>query len=349
MKKSVSLSIFLFLLATLSSSSSAQPVSGWGTVDTRLLLIVHPAMENFDYINQRFFRPDASKMSGSKISEELEKARKESTPLLGDFKTKVAEATTGRATLFLEKDRKTRRILEPSKDDEGRTKSRINQAKKEFAFLKKESSSNDQLTSYETIPIDEKERKKLLEDIEIEFKDRIASYDLYIENLNSQINFLQEKMYSSIYLTTPETREKLKSIKDEISSLISEAAKEGNFGVVMDTSFSAKAIKKARDIFNLPLQPDYGDSLSSALFHEFSNWEKPNKVFKDAAGNDLSPYHGTGATASNKALVFKKYLEVRNYIGEELANFTPGNIFLVGGVRPLSQESYFQNTQFRSL
>ena len=57
---------------------------GWATVDTRILLMLHPEMKGFDYNNGRFFREEGEKNIETTIGElkaAHEKASKENTPL----------------------------------------------------------------------------------------------------------------------------------------------------------------------------------------------------------------------------------------------------------------------------
>jgi len=81
----------------------------------------------------------------------------------------------------------------------------------------------------------------------------------------------------------------------------------------------------------------YADKNSFDLFSiidVFSNWSDPDDNFGDSSGsrplNSLS--NAVSMMEADRVRNFRHLLEYRPYIDEKSAQFTPGQIFLVGGL-----------------
>ena len=68
--------LFIFYIAALVFSSNVLSAQGFATVDTRILLILHPLMVGYDYNNGAFFRNPNQIEVSNKIRMELQKEQK---------------------------------------------------------------------------------------------------------------------------------------------------------------------------------------------------------------------------------------------------------------------------------
>ena len=306
--------------------------TGWGSVDFRLLMILHPEMQTFDYANGRFFRSDFSGKTAIELREELDKAHQSSQPMLAKLIKSRENLISQRSQTFLNRERTLQRIFNPQTDIEYQVKKKIIKARQKVVKfdnerLLKDGPKEDDLP----LPLSPEEQRQARGELEEVFTKQIASFDAELILIQDQVKAVQETIYSPVYMTTPETQEKLSKIKKEITDLVSRVAKEQKIGIVMDSTFGAKPVQKAGDVTTLPLQPDTPDIISSSLFHSFANWKLMDNPPPRSDGTMVPPEHGSGAMHANKIQEFKKYLEYRHYISDAVSGFNPGKIFLTGG------------------
>ncbi|HMM61149.1 MAG TPA: hypothetical protein PKC25_13565, partial [Candidatus Rifleibacterium sp.] len=86
MRNSVKTALFFMILIfnAMAGTSPLAAEGGWATVDTRILLMLHPEMNGFDYSNGRFFREKGERNIEKTIGElkaAHDRAGKENAPL----------------------------------------------------------------------------------------------------------------------------------------------------------------------------------------------------------------------------------------------------------------------------
>lgn len=325
------LSIFIALII-LTSPAGAE--SNWASVDFRLLVILHPEMKQYDYSNERFFRSDFTKKDPGELRDELKKAKEKADELIGGLQEKFSRLSLHKNNLLVYKSQVVRELMAPEQSNPEVTKKRVELAFKNFAGLVQDKVSEKDLgVKGKKIHENPWERNQLIEEFSGKIDAQVASMETQIQDLSVQIEAVQETMYTPIYLTKDETNRKLKGIKDEITSLVKQVAKENGAQVVIDTTYGMQPIKPAKEYTNIPAQPDTPNLITAYLFQEFANLELINAdgSLRDAEGNSLPQAHGMGAMIPNKISQFQKYLEMRNFMTQLAADFRPGRFFLIGG------------------
>jgi hypothetical protein len=319
----------LFLVLTAIAPLQA---TGWGTADTRLLLIIHPDMAYFDYTNGRFFRPQVAKQSPAEVRQAMQKAREQAEPLLSKHQEHQHALQEARSEILMNKERLRLRLLNPQHPTLETAKNRLKTAKKNVVKVKsmKDIPNIHHPPEEMQVPESHQDRNKLVDELEERAQTEVASINARLIAIDKQITAVQEAMYSPVYLTTPETTEKLAAINKEIGELITQTAGEQKLDLIIDASYAQRSIKRAAETTILPTQPDIPDLLSSALFHEFANFALLKEPPPRDDGSPVPPQHGTGAMYTNKIQLFKKYLENRHYLPPTVANFAGGSLFLTG-------------------
>lgn len=338
------LSKIFFVLFVLSAfCSSAVFAIGMGSVDTRVLLMLHPNMSNFDYSNARFFRDQNENKDIDKVYEELRKASEKAQKNNAEINKQIKEFSEQKFVLSQNLLREEQffapgdlKLLQKEKTD---LETILKELEKERPKSTVEAGLKDAKKE------DLKERIKIIEEAiknsaniekrepEIKkLKEQIAGIDLKLAELNNEIRINEEKAVKVIYLTTEETDEKLAAIKSEIKQIIADAAKEANITLVIDNSFAMRTPERKDRKTMIPAVDESPDVVSASLFHSFSNFT----IDKELEANLEMPNEGTAAQhllagrSVGLESNLKQYLEFRNYMPERVADFSNGSVFLSG-------------------
>lgn len=329
----------------VSVAGFAQTEGGWATVDTRILLMLHPEMASFDYANGRFFRDKSLEKDINKVVTSLKKAReqsnKESAPLRDRQKKLEQErfalmqqrlrALQGLAPGDLARLEREKVELQSAYRELERQRPTDRNAEKMFNARRADVSRRleiiqDNLANLGTD--DERKEKAAV------MQSRIVEIDKVTSELSEQIRKIEDKAIATIYLTGEETGNKLKKVKDEINSLIQQAAKESKIAIVMDTSFAMRSPARKDKLEMIPAVDEAPDIVSAALFHSFVNLTVDPYLEKNLTGPDgapLPPEHFAAGRSQGMRSNLKQYLEFRNYMPEKVAEFSNGRLFLAGG------------------
>lgn len=341
--------IFLFVSVLAVNGFSAQAVAaadtGWATVDTRLLLMLHPSMNNFDYASGRFFR-DAAKKSFDKVVKELKSAREKADKETSSIREQQRLLQQTRFDLFRQQMKATQRLTPADIERLQRDKADLETSRKELA--RKKPSDRDAEKLFSAKMADIKNKLAIVEssiegqlankntgDLEKQIQQKIGEVDEKLLALAAKILEVEERAVSSIYLTTDETQARLKKIKDEISSLIEKAAKESKIAVVMDASFAMRSQKSSERTTMIPTSEEAPDVISSALFHSFTNLEISPELqasLTGPGGSPLPPEHLVVGRSIGLKDNLTEYLEFRNYMPEKVAGFSTGRLFITGSI-----------------
>ena len=283
---------------------SAAWAQGWASVDTRLLMVLHPTMGNFDYSNGRFFRQSFTTGRAKDFHVKLDEARQVSEQQVAKWKSEEAKFVRAHGELS----------------------------------LSREQTMNDLLTKVASKTYNVRDKQKMVEEYHARFEQKFRELDQQLAHVRSKILEAQEIAYSPIYLTTPETMQKIGEIKREIKEYVAAVAKERGISVVLDSSLGARPDYDPR-VRSVPvgLQDGNFDVVSSALFHDISTFEigPQPPIYRDDGGKvvavPLPQAHVAFGMSFGKADGLKKFLQLRQFLPSFAAQFTPGNLFIMGG------------------
>lgn len=341
--------IILFgLLIAAGSLLVVVPASGqdgWATVDTRILLMLHPQMNGFDYSNGRFFRDQTGRKDVTRVINDLkaahEKADKDTKALKEQQQKLFAErfqlvqqqtrATGSLAPGDLEKLQKEKASLDSALQELNRQAPANRDAERLFAARKVDLADriailNERLTGLNSADNQEK--------LAAELQEKIAKLDKQLTDLAGQIAAVEEKAVSAVYLTSEETEARLQTIRDEISSLIKKAAAESKVATVIDASFAMRSPERKDRMKMIPAVDESPDVVSSSLFHSFNNLTIDPELQKNVSGPDgseLPAEHLVVGRAIGMQSNLTQYLEFRHYLPEKVADFSHGRLFISGG------------------
>jgi hypothetical protein len=334
--------ILLILFMAFCGLSNAKEM---GTVDTRILLMLHPGMINYDYSNGRFFRDSTPEKNIEKVLEQLKEARRvadEKNATLNKEikgieaqKFELLKLLTREEQYFAPGD-----LLQFQKDREN-----LKTALKDLN--EQEIKSSDAASLVEVKKADLQERIKILDDtldnlanLEVnkekieKHRLAIAELDVALIDLADQIRKNEEEAVKVVYLTTEETDARLAQIKAEIKTIIDETANEANIALVIDNSFAMRTPERKRKGTMIPAVDESPDVVSAALFHSLINFEidKELEATLDVPVEGTVTQHLIAGRSTGLETNLKQYLEFRNYMPQRVAGVSTGNIFLSGGV-----------------
>lgn len=322
-----------------------QTEGGWATVDTRVLLMLHPDMAGFDYANGRFFRDKKLDKDINKVVADLKKAReqaeKESLPL----RERQKKLMQDRFALMQQKARALQVLAPGDIERLERSKVELQAAQRELQRQRPTDRNSEKI--YQARKVDLVRRLAAIEEhltgtgtedqrrAQAEkLQQQIAELDKSVAEIAVQIGKIEDKAISAVYLTGEETEARLQQVKDEINSLIQQAAKESKIAVVMDSSFAMRSRIRKDKLTMISAVDEAPDIVSASLFHTFANLTIDPYLEKNLTGPDgspLPPEHLTVGRSLGMRSNLKQYLEFRNYMPEKVADFSSGRPFLVGG------------------
>ncbi len=317
---------------------------GWATVDTRILLMLHPEMNGFDYSNGRFFREKGEKNIEKTISElkiAHERASKENAPLrerqakllqerfsLAQQKSRTDGAP---APGDIEKFRKEKAVLESSLEEIKRQKPANRDAERLFAARRVDLQDRlEVINSRLAGSISNEEADKTAAQID----EKIRKLDDELIKTADQIRLNEEKSLQAIYLNSEETAARLTKIREEIDSLIKKAAEDSKITTVIDNSFAMRTPQRKEKLKMIPATDEAPDVVSSSLFHAFNNLTIDPAFAATVQGPDgspLPPEHLIVGRSLGMQSNLTQYLEFRNYLPEKVADFSNGRMFIMGG------------------
>jgi len=288
---------------------------GCATVDTRLLLILHPRLANFDYTQGRLYRPDIAQRPREQIQNELAACWEKATA--------AAASIAKKRTRFLEQ------------------RSQI---------LQRWDETMNSIYSHAasgTAPL--RDHDRTMQEFDARFRAELASCEAALEAVDREIVAAQESALSPVYLSGQDTDREVAQAKNEISQLIAQTAQESKVSMVIDASFAVTAVCLDSSIACIPRQSGTFDTTTAALFHHFCNWENiPPGMIPMADGTKVdAAAHLAPQRMKNMIDMLQQQLEVRPYVPNGLARFSPGNLFLYGGQDLTAAVARKMFTQYR--
>ena len=290
MKKSFSL--ILGLLVLFSGNLFAQNLA---SVDSRLLMVLHPKMGNYDYSAGRFFRSGFSPQRSKNLYKELNEAAKNADKELRPLLKKESSLIEQRADLLIERDQ----------------------------------TINDLATKAASETYNIRGKYERVAEYEARFDEKIARIDEQINSLYQQIESVRDKAYAPVYLSKAESRERLIEVKREIKNLTKTVAQRYKIDTVVDNSFGFRPARKKNEKAYLFLQNDDFDVLSSSLFHNLTNYNPQMPPDAEKIGATMEHMLVGGAYAKLDNL--RKVSQLRSYLVPVAAEYTPGSLFIIGG------------------
>ena len=284
--------VLLTLLTTVIAPACAQ---GWASVDSRILMVLHPQMGNFDYSAGRFFRQGFSTTRNEKLHEELNKAAEDADKKLVGLMRKEAAMIEKRANLILERDTTINDLSEKAASETYNIRGK-----------------------YERVAEYEKR-----------YEEKLSALDRELNELYLAVESVRDEAYAPVYLSRIETTGKLTEIKRDIKNMTQQVAAQHGISVVFDSSFGFRPVKQEGKASSLYVQADDFDVLSSTLFHDLLNFNVSTPP--DAAQTGATVEHMLAGGAYAKLDTLRKVTQLRSYLLPFAAEFTPGSIFMVGG------------------
>ncbi|MBQ3643839.1 MAG: hypothetical protein II961_04500 [Candidatus Riflebacteria bacterium] len=335
-------SLFIFFVTAFIFYSNALFAQGFATVDTRILLILHPLMAGFDYNNGAFFRNPNQIEISNKIRNELQKAQEKADianeKIFKQIKELEAERIGASNALMREMN-----VFAPG--ERKRMEQELTVMKKVLDGMRKSPTADMNQVRYQNQKIGELEKqiaglesvhdnpagvvpnKKNIE----EYERRIASIDKKIAELNAEVIDNNDKAMSALYLTRQETEERLTKIRNELKEIIASVAAEEKCSMVIDNSFGIREYdsKTKKAIISGNDNPDVG---SSALFRSFVSF-KPDVegIDTNVMSKEKATEHITLGSAMSLEQNLLQYLEYKDWVPSKVADFTFGSLFISGG------------------
>ena len=335
--------LFIFCVTSFVFCLNTVQAQGFATVNTRLLLILHPSMVGFDYNNGTFYRnPNQQKDITNKTLIELSKAQEKADlaneKIFKQLKELESERHVAAFNLmremegFASGERKglekqiadMKRFLEGMKGNAAGNMEQVRiQNKKIKEYENQIASLNAILENPASFAPNEENIKQC--------EDRIANIDKKILELKAEVIDNNDKAMSALYLTRSETEEKLTKIRNELKEIIKAVAAEEGCSVVIDNTFGIREpdSENKRSIISGNDNPDVG---SSALFHSFLSF-KPNVdvVDTNVMTKEEAAKHITLGSAMSLEQNLQQYLEYKDWVPSKVSDFTFGSLFLSGG------------------
>ncbi len=341
-KKLLSVLIFAVCLGIAPIFAQNQNI---GLVDTRILLILHPSMENYDYVNEKFFRdtnPNKDMTETlNKVNEALKEAEIKNTALEAEIKQLLQENCEVITALDRAKFVFAQGDIEKLKKEKAQLESSIEGLKKNYAPGKVSiEASNEEIEQYQKRI---SEIEALLDNpaaVKIDDKN-IKQYEARLKEIDERIAECKAKQYenidssmNAIFLSRKETEDRLLEIQKDIKEIISKVAEEENCFLVIDNSFAVRdPVRANRKVVNTQISPT-ADIVSTSLFHSFTNYEiTEEQAIKDTGiqdGKQAMNHMLLGSTSNNENKL-RSYLQHKDYVPAKVADFTFGSIFLSGG------------------
>lgn len=347
MRNSVKTALFFMILIfnAMAGTSPLAAEGGWATVDTRILLMLHPEMNGFDYSNGRFFREKGERNIEKTIGElkaAHDRAGKENAPLR-ERQTRLFQErfslvqqksrTDGApAPGDLEKFHKEKALLESSLEELKRQKPADRDSERLFAARRVDLQGRLEIINSRLAgAASPEESDKTAAQIDA----KIKKIDDELIKITDQIRINEEKSLQAVYLTSEETAARLTKIRDEIDTLIKKAAEEGKIATVIDNSFAMRSPQRKEKLKMIPATDEAPDVVSSSLFHSFNNLTIDPAFAATVQGPDgspLPPEHLIVGRSLGMQSNLTQYLEFRNYLPERVAGFSNGRMFIMGGI-----------------
>lgn len=335
--------LFTFLLFCVKAEAQ-----GFATVDTRVLLMLHPLMADFDYSIGRFYRESTKNKNSYEVWLLMDNARKKTEPELEKIKKEISDLTQKQLEYETLLERNLNRFAIGDIEQLIARKKALQDVVKELSSKTPRDKNEqkrietrllnvkDTIAEIEDLLLDneDEERKaKRLKSIE-EIKENIKAVKEEIAKKEQERFEVGEKAFSMVYFTLKETNERIEKAKKEVFSLIEKAAKEGKFSVVLDTTFAMRSVKRKRRNNIISINDDSPDVVGASLFHYFSNLEdEPETIehLKKNLGEEMAQLHFVAGHTIGMQSNLKQYLEFRNYLPETASSFSNGKVFLIGG------------------
>ena len=334
--------LYIFFVTAFIFYSNTLFAQGFATVDTRILLILHPQMVGFDYNNGAFFRnPDQVEVS-KKIRMELQKAQEKADIAnenifkqikeLESERIAVSNALMREMNVFAPGERKKMEqeldIMKKAVSEmKSSTVADMNQVRYQNQKIKDLENQISALEARHDNPAAVVPNEKNIK----EYEDRIASIDKKITELNAEIIDNNDKAMSALYLTRKETEERLTNIRNELKEIINAVAAEEKCSIVIDNSYGIREYDSntKKSIISGNDNPDAG---SSALFRSFLNF-KPDVEGIDTSvmSKEEATEHITLGSAMNLEQNLLQYLEYKDWVPSKVSDFTFGSLFISGG------------------
>ncbi|MBF0407622.1 MAG: hypothetical protein HQM10_09730 [Candidatus Riflebacteria bacterium] len=270
-----------------------------GTVDFRLLMVLHPSMVSYDYVNGLFLKDTSKSKNPDQLQKELEKSQSGIKEAMATLRRKESEVI-----------------------------------KRRFDLIQKREETIQNLLAKGYSP---GEKSRLISEYEDKYEAEFDSIEKQHEDILVSIKQTNDLAFAPIYHSSAETEKWLNNVRNEIQKIILEVSKRKGISLVIDDSYGTRPLKKGKKYFSVPAQAETPDLISGSLFQNLTNWEvdetsKALMNMKDAAALKLTPDHIAGGMLESRKMNLKKLIDYRSFLPQHLADFSPGKAILTGGI-----------------
>jgi hypothetical protein len=325
--------VVLALFACLLCAGAAPAAAAWGTVDVRLLLIFHPDMAAYDYLNGRFIKAQATGKADADLQIEMNRLLEAKTPELEELKAVEAGYLNARSQVFLNREAVMQKILAPGLSETEQNQRHMQKAKEKpisVEVIKKlDIEKLPQLDQYKAPTLED--RTHVVIELEEVTKKHLQAIDKKIAETRDKIGALHDAIYAPVFFTVAESEQKLKTIKSALLELVRQTAAEKNVTTVMDTSYATTPVQPQGK--HIPVHPDTPHLMASSIFHQLANWENPAAApgAFDGCGKPIPQSHIQAPREANCIEQLKRYQDYRHYLPQQVARLHLGSMFLIGG------------------
>ncbi len=335
--------LLIFFVTGLLFSPILQ-AQNFATVDTRILLILHPSMICYDYKNCAFFRDENPNKVSTKAFKELKRAQEKADQENEEILKKIKELDSKRFEYSKELLREQQVFAPGDLEAMKRKKADLEVVLKEYKKQKAENADQIKLQNSKIQATEDSinEINQVLNnpaslipnEVNIKhYEEQIKNIDTKKAELNAKIMENNDKAMSAIYLTQKETEAKLIKIRNEIKQIIKEVAEKENCSLVIDDTFAMRdPEREKRKVIVSGIEEDQ-DVISSSLFHSFTNYQPDMELAKnlDMPEGESAEQHLVIGRTIGLEQNLKQYLEYRDYIPARVADFSFGTLFVSGG------------------
>jgi len=201
----VKIKILLFItLLLLSCGNASHANSPFATIDYRTCLVLHPEMKDYDFVTQRFTRPQLKRddmTTMQAVYERMAAKQKELAPKVDELLTKQ------------------------SKLQENIAKTRLNWT--------------GEAAKLAQLKVSKAEIDKRLTEARTRDENRLEKMQEEFAEIDKEIVLLQDSIWNEVFLSRAETVKKLESIVKELDEFIKETADKLKVSCVIDDTLTA--------------------------------------------------------------------------------------------------------------
>lgn len=291
------LSVLVMLFVGCLEPTSARG-AGWATVDTRLLMVLHPSMATYDFSHGRFYRPGVQNLKSEELQNKLAKVWEQVRPQLKALEAKRSRLLRSRSELLASREETINKMLARGATD--------------------------------TLMV--RDHAKNVASFEIRYQSRLHQMEDDLQAVETEYARTSEQAWAPVYLNGVETDRQLAVIRNEIVAFVSDLAVKQGYVLVVDPTAAQDPVMSVGGLGVKVAQSEPVDVLGSELFKLFGQWNVPQGA--TVPGPDGRPIdlgqHLMPVLFGNMTQNFRQYLEFRPFLPPVSGQLDPRKLTLSG-------------------